>query len=66
MASGQSVTSVHLRAPRNDELLGSRYWPALYEPHLVAIGQDSILLRGYESTDGGSHVQEWNCVLDVR
>lgn len=37
--------------------------PALYEPHLVAIGQDSILLRGYESTDGGSHVQEWHCCI---
>jgi hypothetical protein len=38
--------------------------PALYAPELVAIGEGSLLLRGFESSDGAGHVQEWHCVLE--
>ena len=35
----------------------------LYEPELVALGAESLLIRGYESADGAGYVQEWHCVL---
>ena len=37
--------------------------PPLYEPELVAIGSDALLLRGYESANGVGYVQEWRCEL---
>ena len=37
--------------------------PPLHEPELVAIGQESVLLRGYEAEDGAGYVQEWMCVI---
>jgi hypothetical protein len=37
--------------------------PALHSPELVALGDGAILLRGFQSHDGVSYVQEWRCVL---
>ena len=46
------------RGSRGDDLLSP-----LYEPELVAIGSDALLLRGYESANGVGYVQEWRCEL---
>ena len=46
------------RSSNDRELL-----PPLYSPELVAIGEDSILLRGFQSVDGAAYVQEWRCEL---
>ena len=46
------------RGSRSEDLL-----PPLYEPELVAVGSDTLLLRGYESSNGTGYVQEWRCVL---
>lgn len=45
-------------APKEEDLL-----PVLYEPELIAVGNGSMLLRGYESTGGVGYVQEWRCDL---
>jgi hypothetical protein len=47
-----------VRSSKDDELL-----PPLYSPELVALGGDSLLLRGFESMDGAGYVQEWCCVI---
>ena len=52
---------------RCQDALGSRsddVLPPLYEPELVAIGRDALLLRGYESSGGAGYVQEWRCVIE--
>ena len=36
----------------------------LYQPELVAMGADALLIRGFESADGTGYVQEWHCVLE--
>ena len=46
------------RSSNDRELL-----PPLYSPELVAIGEDSILLRGFQSVGGAAYVQEWRCEL---
>ena len=46
-----SSTDEHLLAP-------------LYSPQVVAIGADSLLMRGIESHSGAGYVQEWYCVID--
>ena len=38
--------------------------PPLYCPELVAIGDTAMLLRGFQSIDGASYIQEWRCLLD--
>jgi hypothetical protein len=38
--------------------------PPLYSPQVVAIGTDSILMRGIESNSGAGYVQEWHCVIE--
>jgi hypothetical protein len=48
------------RGSRETELL-----PSLYAPQLVAVGTDSLLLRGFEPNDGAAHVQEWHCKLEL-
>ena len=37
--------------------------PPLYAPTLVAVGEGSLLLRGFQSIDGAAYVQEWRCVV---
>ena len=44
---------------RRTELL-----PPLQSPELVALGNGALLLRGFQSHDGASYVQEWRCVLE--
>jgi len=63
MVAGESVTSVHLARRTSMSCWDQDVVPALYEPRLVAIGHDSLLLRGYEAAADGSHVQEWYCVI---
>jgi hypothetical protein len=54
----ESYTAVTLRSgrPKEPELL-----PPLHEPVLVTLTDRGLLLRGYESLDGASYVQEWRC-----
>ena len=47
------------RSSQDRELL-----PPLYSPTLVAVGEGSILLRGFQSIDGAAYVQEWRCVIE--
>jgi hypothetical protein len=47
------------RSSQDRELL-----PPLYSPMLVAVGEGSILLRGFQAVDGAAYVQEWRCVFD--
>ncbi len=61
-AGGQgSYTAATLKAgaPKDPDLL-----PPLYEPVLVAIGGTGFLLRGFESVDRASYVQEWHCEVE--
>lgn len=62
----QGTTSHRVAQLRARELRGSRgedLLPPLYEPELVAVGADALLLRGFESSNGVGYVQEWRCVL---
>jgi len=47
------------RSSNDRELL-----PPLYAPKLVAVGDASLLLRGFQSVDGAAYVQEWRCVIE--
>lgn len=47
------------RGSAHEELL-----PPLYRPELVAVGDNAMLLRGFQSIDGTAYVQEWRCLLD--
>lgn len=47
------------RSSQDRELL-----PPLYSPALVAVGEGSLLLRGFQSIDGAAYVQEWRCVVE--
>lgn len=47
------------RSSNDRELL-----PPLYAPKLVAVGDSSLLLRGFQSVDGAAYVQEWRCVIE--
>ncbi len=62
LTGGQnSYTAATLKgsAPKDPDLL-----PPLYEPVLVTITSGSVLLRGFESVDGASFVQEWHCEFE--
>jgi hypothetical protein len=47
------------RSSQDRELL-----PPLYSPELVALGERSLLLRGFQSIDGSAYVQEWRCQVE--
>jgi hypothetical protein len=47
------------RSSQDRELL-----PPLYAPELVALGERSLLLRGFQSVDGSAYVQEWRCQVE--
>ena len=38
--------------------------PPLYRPELVAVGENALLLRGFQSVDGAAYVQEWRCLVE--
>ena len=38
--------------------------PPLYSPKLVAVGESTLLLRGFQSIDGSAYVQEWRCLVE--
>jgi hypothetical protein len=48
------------RSSQDRELL-----PPLYSPALIAVGESSILLRGFQAAEGAAYVQEWRCVFEV-
>ena len=52
-----------LSAPASRGSRGAELLPPLYEPELVAIGHEGLLLRGFESANGTGYVQEWRCVI---
>ena len=47
------------RSSQDRELL-----PPLYAPELVALGERSLLLRGFQADDGSAYVQEWRCQVE--
>jgi len=47
------------RSSNDRELL-----PPLFAPELVAVGDGSLLLRGFQSVEGAAYVQEWRCVIE--
>ena len=47
------------RSSQDRELL-----PPLFSPALVAVGEGSLLLRGFQAVDGAAYVQEWRCVIE--
>ena len=53
------LVAVDVRGSRTQDAL-----PPLFEPELVAIGNGSLLLRGFESAQGTGYVQEWHCVIE--
>lgn len=38
--------------------------PPLFAPVLIAVGRESLLLRGFQSDEGTAYVQEWRCVVN--
>lgn len=46
------------RGSREDLLLDP-----IFEPELVAVGAEALLIRGFESAGGAGYVQEWHCVI---
>jgi hypothetical protein len=63
LSSTSTCTEVRLsraieRSSNRTDLL-----PPLYEPVLAALGNSSMLLRGYESIDGAAFVQEWHVLF---
>ena len=61
LRGSESFTAATLKPgrPKEPELL-----PPLHEPVLVTLTDRGLLLRGYESVDGISYVQEWRCVFE--
>jgi hypothetical protein len=55
----RTVARLCARADAHAELLAP-----LQSPELVALGSGAMLLRGFQSLDGASYVQEWRCVLE--
>jgi hypothetical protein len=51
----------HLMDPESP--IPSPLLPDLFEPTLVFIGPQALLLRGYEKVDGRAVMQEWRCEL---
>lgn len=37
--------------------------PPLYAPVLIAVGRESLLLRGFQNEEGTAYVQEWRCIV---
>jgi hypothetical protein len=53
------VARLCARDDRATELL-----PPLHSPELVALGDGAMLLRGFQSQQGASFLQEWRCVVE--
>lgn len=58
LRGSESYTAAVLR---NGEPKAAPLIPPLHEPVLVALTDRALLLRGFESIDGASYVQEWRC-----
>ena len=65
MVGSESFTAVHLSSRKTLSCWEDDVLPPLHQPQLVAIGTSSLLLRGYESVEGGGHVQEWHCIFEA-
>jgi hypothetical protein len=65
IAHGSEMHSVARLCHRADRSSNDReLLPPLYAPKLVAVGDASLLLRGFQSIDGAAYVQEWRCVIE--
>ena len=64
MVHGDEMHMVARLCYRSDRSSNDReLLPPLYSPKLVALGDASLLLRGFQSVDGVAYVQEWRCVI---
>jgi hypothetical protein len=64
MVHGSEMHMVARLCYRSDRSSNDRELiPPLYSPELVAVGEGSLLLRGFQSIDGAAYVQEWRCVV---
>jgi hypothetical protein len=64
MVQGAEMHMVARLCYRSDRSSNDReLLPPLYAPKLVAVGEGSLLLRGFQSVDGAAYVQEWRCVV---
>ena len=64
MVHGSEMHTVARLCYRSDRSSNDRELiPPLYAPKLVAVGEGSLLLRGFQSVDGAAYVQEWRCVV---
>ena len=65
MVQGSEIHSVARLSQRTDRSSSEReLLPPLYSPNLVALGEASLLLRGFQAVDGVAYVQEWRCVIE--
>jgi hypothetical protein len=67
MHGSETYKSVALRG-KNDPrgAFGKDVLPPLFEPELVTLGNEAMLLRGYESSGGAAYVQEWYIKFEDR
>jgi hypothetical protein len=64
MVHGSEMHTVARLCYRSDRSSNDReLLPPLYAPRLVAVGEGSLLLRGFQSLDGAAYVQEWRVVV---
>ena len=64
MVHGTEMHTVARLCYRSDRSSNDReLLPPLFAPKLVAVGEGSLLLRGFQSVDGAAYVQEWRCVV---
>jgi hypothetical protein len=65
IAHGSEMHNVARLCHRADRSSNDReLLPPLYAPKLVAVGDASLLLRGFQSVEGAAYVQEWRCVIE--
>jgi hypothetical protein len=63
MAGGESHKVAELVTQDVRGSNAAQLLPPLYAAELVALGDGSMLLRGFESVNGAAYVQEWHCAL---
>lgn len=67
MVHGTEMHTVARLCYRSDRSSNDReLLPPLFAPRLVAVGEGSLLLRGFQSVDGAAYVQEWRCVIESK
>jgi hypothetical protein len=65
MVHGSEMHRVARLCTRTDRSATDReLLPPLFSPELVAVGERSLLLRGFQSEGESAYVQEWRCVFE--